>query len=390
MATIILDPSTHTTQRSEFRLASLGSVLPTIRLGGLGLWNPNANTQLNSASGLFSYIQSISMLVDGQTVAELRNAHWYLAYLASVGTADDGDSIAEPLSFSSQKLMPYMRRAVGAPGSTSVCARKYIMPTTAATVESAHFYLSKALPFLSALLAQGLALDGDVIIQVEYISDLQNCAPLSAGGLANESQFSRPYLIVDPAPVGVPSFRSAPSISYDSIESDMAVLPAVADTVASGFYSAQSRAFVGKSISKIVFCKTPQAVIANTSSGLDASFAQLNEALRVWVDGRQVTPLISNTALAASYGATVRSPVVLQTPLFELWQLQTDNGASQMIGSRHWINLPLSARCEQSLVVDYSRTGYSPAGAYPPGVQALNLFMFATVRKNLVNGTIMY
>jgi hypothetical protein len=392
--TYVLDPATHTQNRTEFRLPSGMTVMPNIRLGGIGMWNPNAGAVLNSASGLYSHILAISLIIDGQTVCELRNAHQYLAYLAarrssSMDAADEGDSVAQPLSFSAQKLVPYMQRAGAGPalGSTVITGQTFTLPITAATIESAHLYLWNVLPFLKATPVLEVGGTGSVIIAVEYIQPLSNVLPLANAGVQAATIIASPYLMFEEAPAGV---TMPDVILYDALETDVIQVDAVADGAVQEL-TRQSRAFVGKTVSNILFCKSPANVTNGAfTGGRDASYAQKLESLRVWADGRQVTPLINNVALATSYGADIRAPVIFQQPSFYLFGQQSDPTTENMLGARHYISLPAPGKIEQSRAVDYARTGYSPAAppapTYDGGIAALNLIMYATLRKVMTRG----
>lgn len=385
MQTMVLDPATHSTLRSEFRLQTTNmAILPNIRLGGLGLWNPNADVRLNGMSGLYSYIQAISLIIDGQTVCELRNAHVYLAYLAAVGSADTGDSVTQKLTFSNQKLVPYMQRKTGPAGVgySVVNSESFVLPITAPTVESGHLYLKNVLPFLASNIPY-LKGNQDMMIVLEYTADFSNACPLSVVGDYEDTEITRPYLMFESISMDTLKSMKIPDstpIVFEALESDMMSIPAVVAAAAQQV-TTQSRAFVTKSVSSILFCKTPSARVDFYAGGVDASYAQLNESIRVWVDGKQVTPLISNSALMTAYGPTTRAPVILQKPGYELYLQQGDLSTGELLGSRHWVTVPLNRTIEQSMTIDYARTGFDNGGEYEPGTTALSMYMFARVKK---------
>lgn len=384
MQSQVLDPVTHSQLRTEFKLPASNAIFSDIRLGGVSAINTAANVTLNTASGYFSAIQTLSLQIAGQTVCELRNAHVYLAYKAASGSADDGDSAAEKLSFSVQRFMPYLHRDAGDLGDTLINVGEMTIPRTPATAQSSHLYLKDCLPFLQAMPFLNTNMLGDVRIIVEYVYDLHNISPLTTGGEEATNVISRPYLMFESSVVDMGlSNTIEPTtkvIEFTAIESDMLQIPAVADA-ATQAVSAQSRAFVGKSVSSVLFCKTTQAFADSNSGGMDASFAQKDEVIRVGVDGKQVTPLLASTSTSMAYALDSRAPVIQQKYLFQDYQRMLSVPTQRMVGARHWPLVPIDTIVTQSMSIDYSRTGAEMGGNYPPGIAALNLYMFAGVKR---------
>lgn len=374
-STNVLDPSTHVPlQRTTFVLPS-ADVLSSLRLGGLAAYIGAAG-QLNSSSGIGGCIDSITLRVQGATVQELRNASAYIAMINALGTADDGCSTAEALNMSNQRFVPYtldktLPGPAAAPQTTVVCSYANVAGANLAGAQETLIDLRKLIPFLQSTPVLQCS-QYRVELEILYQSSLANLFVASAAPAGGS--LTTPYLIVDQLRQNLDV--KPMSFPYVQVVSDMVVVPAVAAGAAQSV-SLQSRGFVGRTVQGITFCKTTPAVTADFTGGLDASYAQSLETMRVWIDGQQMTSINSNPALMQSYTAPHRAPLVCVRPLMEQWESQVDLNTSGLLGSRSYMAVIVNRPIEQNLQIDYSRTGYNPGAQYAVGEAAINMVMFA-------------
>lgn len=376
-STLVLDPTTHVTkQRTTFVLPSQDT-LSTLRLGGLAAYI-GADGLLNTSSGIGACIDSITLRVQGATVQELRNASAYIAMVNTLGSADDGCSTAEALNMSNQRFVPYtLDQTVPGPAvvaqTSVVCSYANVAGIDLAGAQETLIDLRKLMPFLQSVPVLQCS-QYRVELEILYQSNLANLFVASAapaGGF-----LTPPYLIVDQLKANLD--LKPTSFPYVQVLTDMVVVPNVVAGAAQSV-SLQSRGFVGRTVQGITFCKTPSTISTTNglTGGYDASYAQSLETVRLWVDGQQMTSINSNPALMQSYTTPHRAPLVCQRPLMERWASQVDSNTSGLLGSRSYLAAIVNRRIEQSLQIDYSRTGYNPGGEYAVGEYQINLIMFA-------------
>ena len=287
-------------QRCRFELdGSKVAYLPNMRLLDLGC-SSNVATAYNRGLGVVSLIKNIRLLDARTELSALRTVAPYMLFKSTNHTNSENKSVK---SWLTRNNMGHETRATDAD-------QAHIYPsgdagTSAAVSKSGIIKLQEMLPFLKEVGVLPTSVFKNLVLEIEF-----NANPLDQILTKNNSDINtlRPVLAVDyidnqNAVEPLTSQLMENGVKWLEVETDNGSMPAAdvsgfaAGDIADSTRNINSLAFLDKNVERVLITKqlldkaqTVDGANNVLGYGIPSSFANLNQALQIRLNGRNILP----------------------------------------------------------------------------------------------------
>ena len=422
LKTMYIEPSTHVrNQMSTFRLDKNSVYLPSMRLVNVGFFSDNDAEQPNALCGYYGCIKNIRLMDGARTLSQLREANRWLSFSNQLGSNQNNLCVKSPMNGSQNGAV---LRSDGRVDFIKGTTDRDISKNVASEIKTSTLDLLKVFPILNNLSCIDTSQQGfsQLRIEVEYVH-----AAASVGSSKSTAVLviQEPTLVCDMVineklADKLKSDRAA--ISWDELENDVLTAPAaaaVADDATRVIQptTAVINGFDNKVVGRVLMMKH----LSNPALGYDSGaimgygpYQSRNyhfEKLQVRLNGTNVFPGANgidhdgykNMLLWSSWGDVSIAPygaaagVGDQIPTVDIRTsaagafnnsgvppLTSANLQSDKVGAQDYYGFSLEQRVNQ-LSVTYERSFFKNDAAIFPDVNAaVNVHIFAEVRKSLV------
>ena len=425
----LLDPTLDVkNQRSEFRINDDGSgkvILSSMRLVGLGVFAANNVSYLVAGAG--GVIKNIYLYDGNQVLDQCIEANGWLAFTNYLAFNDENASkdkwlMRHNMGYMVDGISPQDDKltAGAAPRSDNLYRDAMgTIPTTESIVNNGYLDLARVLPLLSSVDALPLAVFKNLRLVIEY--DNQQDKLIDKNNQTTTS--ARPILSYDEVideqekEAITKSFKGA---SWDSIEHDRVVAPAITDGGVANVLTSQSvnanvKNFRGKYLRKIVVSKQVTDPTVANEGGTDvspmggySSATCINEKLNFKINGAPKLPnamdkpnkrlgLLSDAwgvanayPLNADFGNAVGAAAAPAAPTgarnyFILGQFNATSRATQ-VGLQDYFGLEIEDEV-RDMEINFERSGEGKAAAASGNERynsQLHLHMWGLCKKSIM------
>jgi len=419
LRTRYIDPVHHDANLVEFALDNMSGYTSNLRIIGLGTHRANAD-DYSDAVGVLGKIKAIHLESNGQRLDSLRSANRYFSFKNLLSDNESQNSIVSKdnksargliVSSTKQEITPRARTACAAAAGTQA-ARE-------ATLGSLN--LMDCFPVLRQMMHIDTSVFKNVKIRLEYDVNVANLVR-SRVTTASDSD-PVPVLVAeqfqDNAAVAKMTASMGP-VMWNSIEHDQIRVDEIASQLTTVTLPVETNkklmGFNDKYVSRVVVIKE-NAVKTRDLDGTDvigygnyASQAQFEEKFNLRLNGKNMfvgagldSPAKMTAACSDAWGSYVLAPGDDTTSLGVNDQIANmtagrHRGARQVlanklntrVGQASYIGFHIEDRIKD-MQVQYSRSGMSDTAARKRYNTALNLHIYAEVRKQLIvkNGKFM-
>ena len=411
LRTRYLDPISHNNNNVEFQLDNQTGFTANMRIIGLGS-HRTVNHSYNDAVGVLGKIRAIHLESNGQKIDSLRECNRFLAFQNLLKSNQQQNSLIEKDNKSARGLIVYSaKQAIDARSRTVSVNASAALAAREATLGSLN--LMDVFPVLRAMSHIDTSVMKNVKVRVEYETKAEKLMSSTAGAAAADPI---PVLVVeqfqDNADVAKMT-KAMGSVVWDTIEHDQIRVDAITNqstTVKKPVDTSKKlMAFNNKYVSKVVVMKESSAAasILNGTTvigyGHYASQAQFEEKFNCRLNGKNMfvgagldSPAKMTAMCADAWGTYVLTPGDDETSLGVNDELATmnarrakgarpiqSNKQNDRVGQSSFIGFHVEDNVKD-MQLEYSRTGLSDSTARFRYNSALNLHVFAEVRKQLV------
>lgn len=400
-----LDPvSSIPNQKVEFRLAEDTAYYPNMRIANLGSHGASSH-QHNPIAGVYACIKHIRLLSNGVELDAMRHANRYLAFKNINDTNERNRAVNRAVA---KHSLGYEVKPTDHQVSASTV---FATGTSADEVNQGHIDLRKALPLMEQMPVIDTAVFKNCVIQVEF----ESRADVLITRDNVPQTVNAPILIAEE--ITSPSLRKSLTSSfqgavYNKIEHDVFIVPDNSAQVAGGVGDKDEQnvvqrlnAFDDKYVSRILmskcFADKSKYVAGNIVLGFGqfGSLAPHKEAINVRLNGANVfpqhldKPSTRDMLLYDTFGKVNLPPygsvecVGSDAPSGNSVNTQgvptlEANKQSSLVGNTAFFGMGLNAKVSD-LTIDYKRTSLNNALADDKSADAMEVHVYAEVRKSL-------